>query len=177
MQRVNSFLARHLWAQFALSVLAAAALITLLYPGRSFLSVVLRTAVLSVGGICVLLAVRRKEKRAAGGRTDDLVSLERHLRTGEPPADARGRAAMSDLVEQRLHRTRHRGAALVFLAVLFTSVTVLTGLTAGPRQTIGMAALTVVFMGWMLHQSRTQNRRLRAMRAALRSESPDAARR
>ncbi|MGW5639936.1 hypothetical protein [Streptomyces sp. NPDC003832] len=167
MRHIDTFLARHPWAQFALSVLAAGVLITLLYPGPSFLSVVLRTAVVSVGGFCVVLAVRRREKRAAGGGTDDVLSLDRRLRTGEAPSEAGERTAMRGLVEQRLHRTRHRRAALAFLAVLFTTVTVLTGLTAGPRQTIGMAVLSVVFIGWMVYQSCLQNRRLHAMRAEL----------
>ncbi|WP_225823999.1 hypothetical protein [Streptomyces naphthomycinicus] len=172
MERITVFLAKHLWVQIALSVLAASALITLIYPGRSFLSVVLRTAVVSLGGVGVALAARRREKRAAGGTTDGLVSLDRKLRTGEVPSDPQERRAMRDLVKQRLHRSRHRVAALVVLAVLFTSITVLTALTAGPRQTAGMAVLTVAFTGWMLCHGNLQHRRLRTMRAALRAESP-----
>ncbi|MFF9155235.1 hypothetical protein ACF1AB_23755 [Streptomyces sp. NPDC014846] len=170
MERINVFLAKHLWAQIALSVLTASVLITLLYPGRSFPSVVVRTAVISLGGIAVALVARRREKRAAGGTTDGLVSLDRKLRTGEVPSDPQERAAMRDLVGQRLHRSRHRVAALVFLAALFSAITVLTALTAGPRQTIGMAVLTVAFIGWMAYNSNLQTRRLRTMRAALQTE-------
>ncbi|MFF8596808.1 hypothetical protein ACF061_36415 [Streptomyces sp. NPDC015220] len=172
MERINVFLAKHLWVQLALSVLVAAALVTLIYPGRSFPSVVARTAVVSLGAVGVTLAARRREKRAAGGSTNALVTLDRKLRTGEVPSDPRERRAMRDLVGQRLHRSRHRVAALVFLAVLFSSVTVLTALTAGARQTVGMAVFTVAFTGWMLYNSRLQHRRLRAMEAALRTESP-----
>nr|BFD88079.1 hypothetical protein StreXyl84_74800 [Streptomyces sp. Xyl84] len=171
MERVNVFLARHLWVQIVLSVLVAAVVITLLYPGRSFLSVVVRTAVISLGGIGVALSARRREKRAAGGTTDDLVSLDRRLRTGEVPSDPRERRAMRELVGQRLHRSRHRVAALVLLGVLFGSITVLTAFTAGPRQTVGMAVITVVFLGAMLRNSRVQTRRLRTMSAALGSGS------
>ncbi|MEW2294775.1 hypothetical protein ABZ719_19060 [Streptomyces sp. NPDC006743] len=171
MERVNVFLARHLWVQIALSVLVAAVVITLLYPGRSFLSVVVRTAVISLGGVGVALSARRREKRAAGGTTDGLVSLDRKLRTGEVPSDPRERRAMRELVGQRLHRGRHRVAALVFLGVLFGTITVLTAFTAGPRQTVGMAVITVLFLGSMLYNSRVQTRRLRTMSAALGSES------
>ncbi|MFI2641954.1 hypothetical protein [Streptomyces sp. NPDC018610] len=175
MERINVFLAKHLWVQIVLSVLVAAALISLIYPGRPFPFVVARTAVISLGGIGVALATRRREKRAAGGTANGLVALDRKLRTGEVPSDPRERQAMRDLVGQRLHRTRHRVAALIFLAVLFGSITVLTALTAGPRQTIGMAVVTVVFNGWALHNSRLQNRRLRTMSAALRTGAPDGA--
>lgn len=62
-------------------------------------------------------------------------------------------------------------AALVFLGVLFGTITVLTAFTAGPRQTVGMAVITVLFLGSMLYTSRVQTRRLRTMSAALGSES------
>ncbi|MEV5607523.1 hypothetical protein [Streptomyces sp. NPDC052225] len=173
MERVKIFLAKHLWAQTALSVLAAAVLIQFLYPGRSFAAILARTAVISLGGIGVTLAVRRKEKRAAGS-TNGLVSLDRRLRSGDVPTDPEERRAMRDLVDQRLRRTHHRVAALVFLAVLFVTITVLTAFTAGPRQTIGFSVLTVVFLGWMVHVSNLTNRRLHAMDDALRSVPRDA---
>ncbi|MGV9454546.1 hypothetical protein [Streptomyces sp. NPDC003635] len=167
MQQIRDFLARHLWAQLALSILAASVLVALLFPGRSFGTVLLRTAVMSVGGICVIVIARRKEKRAAGGKTNDLVSLDRKLRTGDVPQDPQEQSAMRDLVAQRLHRTRHRVAALIFLAALFTTITVLTALTQGLRQTIGMTLISVTFIGWMIYYSNLQNRRLHTMRAAL----------
>ncbi|MEU6480984.1 hypothetical protein ABZ858_29710 [Streptomyces sp. NPDC047017] len=175
MERINVFLARHLWAQTLLSVLVAAALLMLVFPGRSFAEVAARTAAISLGGIGVAATARRREKRATGGTTDGVVSLDQKLRKGEVPAEPRERRAMSALVEQRLHRSRHRVTALLFLAALFVSITVLTAFTSGRRQTIGMAVFTVVFGGWMLWMSNLQNRRLRTMRAALRDESPSGA--
>ncbi|MFE6331773.1 hypothetical protein ACFVP3_33375 [Streptomyces sp. NPDC057806] len=172
MERIRDFLTRHLWVQIALSVLAASVLVALLYPGRSFATVVLRTAIMSAGGICIMVIMRRKEKRAAGGKTNDLLSLDQKLRKGEVPQDPREQSAMRDLVAQRLHRTRHRVAALIFLAVLFTTVTVGTALTAGPRQTIGMTVLSVGFIAWMIYFSNLQNRRLHTMRAALEERVP-----
>ncbi|MBO1330397.1 hypothetical protein [Streptomyces sp. VRA16 Mangrove soil] len=171
MERVNAFLTRHIWAQLALSVLAGAVLVQLIYPQGPFGAVLIRTAFTSVGACAVVLAVRRKERRAAGG-TDGLVSLDQRLRTGEAPTDPGERRAMRDLVDQRLHRTRHRKGALVFLAVMFVGITVLTGLTAGVRQTVGFAVLTVVFLSWMQYMSRLNIRRLRTMDAALRDAGP-----
>ncbi|MGW0719286.1 hypothetical protein ACWD3K_31730 [Streptomyces sp. NPDC002778] len=175
MKRIRDFLARHLWAQIALSILAASVLVMLLYPGRSFGTVVLRTAIMSIGGICIVVIARRKEKRAAGGETNDLVSLDQKLRKGDVPQDPREQSAMRDLVAQRLHRTRHRVAALIFLGALFTTVTVGTALTQGPRQTIGLSVLSVAFIGWMIYYSNLQNRRLLTMRAALEDRVPSGA--
>ncbi|MER6033828.1 hypothetical protein ABT133_07915 [Streptomyces sp. NPDC001835] len=167
MERLNDFLRRHLWVQMLLSVLLASTLILLLYPSRSAASVVTRTALCSVGGIAVVVAARRREKRAAGGSTDRLVGLDGRLREGEAPTDPAERDAMRALVEQRLHRTRHRVAAQVVLVVLFCSVTALTALTAGARPTLGFALLTVVFLGWFIPYGNLQHRRLCRMRAAL----------
>ncbi|MFI7387338.1 hypothetical protein [Streptomyces sp. NPDC049813] len=174
MERVNTFLTKHLWATYALSVLLGAGLIQLLYPGRSFIAVLGRVLVLSLGGLSVTLAMRRKEKRAAGG-ADGLVSLDQRLRRGEPPTDPRERQAMHDLVEQRLHRARHRKTMLALLAFMFVAVTVGTAFTAGTRQTIGFSVLTVVFIGWMIYMSNLQTHRLRTMREALRTERDTAA--
>ncbi|WP_420037123.1 hypothetical protein ACN2WE_37260 [Streptomyces sp. cg28] len=166
MERVNVFLARHLWVQLLLGVLAGAVVVQLLYPQGSFGAVLIRTVFTSFGGVCFVLVMRRKERRAAGS-TDGLISLDRRLRTGDVPSDPGERQAMRRLVDQRLHRTRHRKAALAFLTVLFVGVTVGTAFTAGPRQTIGMAIVTVVFLSWMSYISSLQNRRLHAMDAAL----------
>ncbi|MES9525273.1 hypothetical protein [Streptomyces capoamus] len=170
--RVSRFLGRHLWLQVVLSLLAASALIMLLFPGRSFASVLVRTAVTSVGAIAVLVVRRRRERRAAGGSADDLVSLDLKLREGEVPEDPQERRAMRDLVAQRLHRTRHRRAALVLLGVLFGGLTVLLALTGNARQSIGFGVLTVVFVGWIAYQGHVQDRRLRSMRAALVDDGP-----
>ncbi|WP_338693062.1 hypothetical protein V2W30_01865 [Streptomyces sp. Q6] len=172
MERVRNFLAKNLWAQTALSIVVAALLIQLLYPGRSFLATLARVVVISLGGVGVTLAIRRREKRAAGS-TDGLVSLDRRLRTGDVPTDPEERRAMRELVDQRLRRTRHRKAALVFLALMFVTITVLTALTAGPRQTIGFSVLTVLFIGWMTYMSNLQDRRLHTMDDALRSGPRD----
>ncbi|MBJ6637328.1 hypothetical protein H4K36_04130 [Streptomyces sp. DHE7-1] len=171
MERLNDFLSRHLWVQIIVSVLLGSALILLLYPGRSPASVLARTALCSLGGIAVVVVARRREKRAAGGSRDRLVGLDGRLRKGEVPTDPAEREAMRALVEQRLHRTRHRVAAQVVLAVLFCSVTALTALTAGPRQTLGLALLTVVFLGWFIPFGNLQHKRLCRMRAALAGDS------
>ncbi|MGW2913093.1 hypothetical protein ACWC9X_21900 [Streptomyces asoensis] len=167
MERLNSFLGRHLWLQFVLSILLASALVMLLYPGRSAVSVVLRTAVVSVGGIVVVLVRRNREKKTAGGSTNGLVALDTKLRRGEVPGEPAEREAMRSLVTERLHRTRHRVAALVFLAVMFCTVTAMVALTSGTRQTIGFALLTVGFLSWSVVAGNRQQRRLRTMRAAL----------
>jgi Flp pilus assembly protein TadB len=175
-ERVNALLSRHLWLQLTLSVLVASALVLLLFPGRSPASVLVHLAFSSLGGIAVVIAVRRKEKRAAGS-TDGLVALDRKLRRGEVPTAPEDRQAMRDLVEQRLHRTRHRVAAQIFLAVLCGAVLVLTALTAGARQTVGFAVFSAVFVGWLVLHGNLQHRRLRTMRAALTSGAPQEPRR
>ncbi|MEU1475870.1 hypothetical protein ACFYZ8_01035 [Streptomyces sp. NPDC001668] len=177
MERVNTLLSRHLWLQFALSALVASAMVLLLFPEQSAASVLVRVAFASLGGIAVVLAVRRKEKRAAGGSVDGLVSLDRKLRRGEVPTAPEERRAMRDLVEQRLRRGRHRVAAQIFLAVLCGAVVVLTALTAGPRQTAGFAVISAAFMGWIVLYGNLQYRRLRTMREALTAEAPQEHRR
>ncbi|MGW5370135.1 hypothetical protein ACWER6_32335 [Streptomyces sp. NPDC004009] len=67
----------------------------------------------------------------------------------------------------RRRRGRRRPAGLVLLFCAVTVVTVLTALTAGPRQTLGFALLTVVFLGWSIPYGNLQHRRLRRMRSAL----------
>jgi Flp pilus assembly protein TadB len=170
-ERVNTLLSRHLWLRFALSALLASAMVLLLFPEQSTASVLVRVAFASLGGIVVVIAVRRREKRVAGS-TDGLVSLDRKLRRGEAPTTPEERQAMRDLVEQRLHRTRHRVAAQIFLAVLCGAVVVLTALTAGPRQTLGFAVFGVAFLGWLVLQGNLQQRRLRTMRTALTTDVP-----
>jgi Flp pilus assembly protein TadB len=170
-ERVNDYLGKHLWLQITLSVLVASAVVLLLFPERSVVSVVTRMAVASLGGVIVLTVVRRKEKRAAGGSVDDLVSLDRKLRRGEVPSDARERRAMRDVVEQRLHRSRHRVAAQIVLAVMWAVLVVLTALTAGPRQAVGIAVVAGAFLIWLVLYGNRQYRRLRTMREALTTDA------
>lgn len=174
MERVNAWLGRHLWVQVVLSVLVASVLIAVVFPGRSLLSVVVRTAAVSVGGIAVMVRARRGERRAAGGSTDTVLSLDRRLRRGDVPADPGERQAMRALVEHRLQRTRHRVPAQICLALMACALVVATALTAGPRQTIGIAVLSVAFVGWCVRYGNRRHRRLRAMRQALSADVNDA---
>jgi Flp pilus assembly protein TadB len=171
-ERVNSFLGKHLWVQVGLSLLVTFAVVLLLFPGRPVASALLSVVFTSAGGVGVVLAVRRREKRAAGGSVDELVSLDRKLRRGEVPADPEERQAMRDLVEARLHRTRHRVAAQAVLAVMFCLVVVATALTASLPQTLGMALFAGVFLGWLVLYGNRQHRRLRTMRAELTADVP-----
>ncbi len=168
--RLHTFLTRNLWAQVALSVLGASALVLLISPGESPTAVLIRVAFSSLGGVAVLLAVRRKEKRATGTDTTGLVTLDGRIRSGDVPTDPAEREALRALVAKRLHRTRNRPWALAFLVLLFGGVTVLTALTAGPRETIGFGILAVAFPVWIYFQGRKQLRRLHRMREALREE-------
>jgi Flp pilus assembly protein TadB len=166
-ERVNSFLAKHLWTQVALSLLVAFAVVLLLSPERSIASALVYVLFASVGGVGVMLAVRRREKRAAGGSVDALVSLDRKLRRGEIPTAPQERQAMRDLVESRLRRGRHRVAAQVGLAVMCCAVVVATALTASLPQTLGTGLFAGVFLGWLVVYGNRQYRRLRAMHAEL----------
>jgi Flp pilus assembly protein TadB len=170
-ERVNAFLGKHVWVQVLLSLLVACVVVLLLSPERSVASALLYVVFASVGGVGVMLAVRRREKRAAGGSVDSLVSLDRKLRRGEVPTAPQERQAMRDLVEQRLHRSRHRVAAQVLLAVMCCAAVVLTALTASLPQTLGMGLFAGVFLGWLVLYGNRQHRRLRAMRTELTAEA------
>ncbi|MFF7206221.1 hypothetical protein [Streptomyces sp. NPDC008141] len=167
MEKVTTFLGKHVWLHIVLAVLCASTVIMLIDPGDSALAVVLRVAVMSIGAVIVLLMVRRKEKRAAGGSTTSLLSLDRKLRMGEVPTEKAEQEAMRDLVEQRLHRSRHRVTATAFLALLCASLVAMTAVTSGVRQTLGFALLFAIFIGWLIANGTLQNRRLRRMRDAL----------
>lgn len=171
MERVNSFPGKHVRVQVVLSLLVAFAVVLLLFPGRPVASALLSVVFTSVGGVGVMLAVRRREKRAAGGSVDGLVSLDRKLRRGEVPADPQERQAMLGLVEDRLHRGRHRVAAQIGLAVICCVVVVATALTASLPQTLGMALFAGVFLGWLVLYGNLQHRRLRTMRAELTADA------
>jgi Flp pilus assembly protein TadB len=170
-ERVNAFLGKHVWVQVLLSLLVACVVVLLLSPERSVASALLYVVFASVGGVGVMLAVRRREKRAAGGSVDSLVSLDRKLRRGEVPTAPQERQAMRDLVEQRLHRSRHRVAAQVLLAVMCCAAVVLTALTASLPQTLGMGLFAGVFLGWLVLYGNRQHRRLRTMRTELTAEA------
>jgi hypothetical protein len=170
-ERVNAFLGKHVWVQVLLSLLVACVVVLLLSPERSVASALLYVVFASVGGVGVMLAVRRREKRAAGGSVDSLVSLDRKLRRGEVPTAPQERQAMRDLVEQRLHRSRHRVAAQVLLAVMCCAVVGLTALTASLPQTLGMGLFAGVFLGWLVLYGNRQHRRLRTMRTELTAEA------
>ncbi|MEU8789355.1 hypothetical protein [Streptomyces sp. NPDC048643] len=172
LEKFSDTLARHLWLQFVLSWLATTALVLLIYPGRSLPAVLARVAAGCVGAVWFTLRIRSREKRATGSSTDGLVTLEAQLRRGEVPTDPERREAMRELVDRRLHRTRHRGAALVFLFLLFGGVAVLTALTAGPRQTIGVGLLAVAFLTWAVIGGGRGRQRLLRMRELLAS-APD----
>lgn len=172
LEKFSDVLARHLWLQFVLSWLATTAFVLLIYPGRSVPAVLARVAASSVGAVWFILRIRSREKRATGSSTDGLVDLDGQVRRGEVPADPERREAMRELVDRRLHRTRHRGAALVFLFLLFGGVTVLTALTAGPRQTIGIGLLSVAFLTWAVIGGGRGRQRLLRMRELL-AAAPD----
>ncbi|MFF7385267.1 hypothetical protein [Streptomyces griseoluteus] len=172
MGRINEFFIRNVWAAVVLGVVVASLVTWVLFADRSFGTVLVRTCFYSVAGIAVALARRRKEKRAAGGSVDRLVRVEQSLRTGEVPSAPEDRAAMREIVGRRLHQTRHRVAALIFLVALFAGIAVLVGLTARPSQTIAFVVFGVAFMGWMVWSGNRQDRRLRTMRDALGTEQP-----
>ncbi|MER8018204.1 hypothetical protein ACIQ7S_15160 [Streptomyces griseoluteus] len=172
MGRINEFFIRNVWAAVVLGVVAASLVTWVLFADRSFGTVLVRTCFYSVAGIAVALARRRKEKRAAGGSLDRLVRVEQSLRTGEVPSAPEDRAAMREIVGRRLHQTRHRVAALIFLVALFAGIAVLVGLTARPPQTIAFVVFGVAFLGWMVWSGNRQDRRLRTMRDALDTEQP-----
>ncbi|MEV0241601.1 hypothetical protein AB0I06_16945 [Streptomyces sp. NPDC050674] len=169
MERMNSYLGKHLWLQLLLSLLAACVVVPLLYPERSLVEALPRIGGAALTGVAVLLAVRRKEKRATGGSVDDLVSLDRMLRRGEVPDQPHAREAMRELVDHRLHRTRHRVAAQVGLAVMWSAIVVLMALTTGLRQTLGMSVFAAAFLTWLVLYGNLQHRRLRTMREELRA--------
>ncbi|WP_328747716.1 hypothetical protein OHT57_19445 [Streptomyces sp. NBC_00285] len=78
---------------------------------------------------------------------------------------------MRDLVEARLHRTRHRVAAQVLLAVMLCGVVAATALTASLPRTLGMALFAGVFLGRLILYGNRQCQRLCAMRAELTAEA------
>ncbi|GAB2614612.1 hypothetical protein GCM10027168_53980 [Streptomyces capparidis] len=167
MDRLGTWLGRHLWIQVVLSVLAATAIVVAISPRRSVGDVLGSVTVCSLGGVAVLLLVRRRDRRTVGGSTDTLVSLDRRLGRGEVPEDPREREAMRALVARRTHRTRHHRAALVFLFLLFGGVTALSFAAFGPREGIGFGVLSAVFLTWIAWYGARRRRGMRRVGAAL----------
>ncbi|MEW1873026.1 hypothetical protein AB0420_33895 [Streptomyces caelestis] len=168
MERLNTFLGRHVWAQVLLVVLLGWVVIMLMSPGEPALALLLRAAVTSVGAVAVLLVLRAREKRAAGGSGDRLADLDRRLRHGEIPSSPADRKAMLDLVEQRLHRTRHRRPALVVLWLMYALCVAAPLLLGLVRQALVCGLLGVVFLPLLTWQGGRQLRRLREARETLR---------
>ncbi|MFI5566959.1 hypothetical protein ACIA6T_06195 [Streptomyces sp. NPDC051740] len=171
MERLNTFLGRHIWAQVLLVVLLGWAVIMLMSPGEPPLVVLARSAVTSVGAVAVLLVLRAREKRAAGGSGDRLVTLDRRLRHGEIPSSPADREAMLDLVEQRLHRTRHRRPALAVLCLVYVLLVAAPLLLGQVRPALVCALLGAICLPLLTWQGGRQVRRLREMREALRGST------
>ncbi|WP_329439661.1 hypothetical protein OG906_02935 [Streptomyces sp. NBC_01426] len=168
MRALNKWLATHLWAQALFMVAIGAGVILLLSPGRSPMEAVVRAAVGAVGALGVLFLARRRERRAAGGvSNEEYASLDDRLRHGEVPESADERADMGRLVQERLRATRHRRVALAFLALMFTAIVVLVGFTAGGLQTVVFVVFAAGFLGWMAWTATRQHRVLRKMAATL----------
>lgn len=64
--RLHTFLTRNLWAQVALSVLGASALVLLISPGESPAAVLTRVAFSSLGGVAVLTALTGGPRQTIG---------------------------------------------------------------------------------------------------------------
>lgn len=178
MRALNKWLAGHLWAQVLLSIGLATAVILVISPGRSPVEVLVRVAAASLGGLGVLLARRRKERRAARSSTGEWVSLDDRLRHGEVPESAHERESMRRLVRERLHASRHRWLALGFMVALFGSITVLVGVSSDVRTTVGFAVFALVFLVWLTWYGIRQRGVLRNMARELGDGSgPDPAHR
>lgn len=171
MERINTFLGRHVWVQVLLTVLAGWAVIMLMSPGEPPLVVLARAAVMSVGAVAVLLVLRAREKRAARGSADRLVILDRQLRRGEIPSSPADREAMRDLVEQRLHRTRRRKPALVMLCLMYALLVIVLLLLGSGREALVCGVLGAITLPLLTWQGGRQQRRLRDMRATLRGDT------
>jgi hypothetical protein len=169
MERVDEYFSRHLWLQVAASWAAATGLVLVLFPGHSVIGVVIRVVVCSAAGVWAALRHRHREQKAAGG-TDGLLRLERLLRRGEAPSDPQQRQAMRELVDRRLHRTRHRRSALTVMAVLLAGVTALTAAASGLWHTLAFGAYSVAFFLYLYFGGRLGVRQLHQMRRMLAAE-------
>lgn len=168
MERINTFFGRHVWAQVLLTVLLGWAVIMLMSPGEPPLVVLTRAAVTSAGAVAVLLVLRAREKRTAHGSADRLVILDRQLRRGGIPSSLIDQKTMLNLVEQRLHRTRHRGSALVVLYLMYALLVTAPLLLGHVRQALVCGLLGAVLLPLLTWQGGRKLRRLRDMRETLR---------
>jgi hypothetical protein len=171
MERIGEFYSRHLWLQFATSWVVATAMVLILYPGHSVLGTVLRVAAGSAVSVWLTLRRRHREEKAAGG-TGGLLRLQHLLRKGEAPSDPRERQAMGELVDRRLHRSRHRKAALVFMVVLLGTVTAMVASMSGLWYTVAYGALNVGFLVYLWFAGRLGLMRLHRMRRLLADQDP-----
>lgn len=171
MERINTFFGRHVWAQVLLTVLLGSAVITLMSPGEPPLVVLTRAAVMSACSVAFLLMLRAREVRAARGSADRLVTLDRRLRRGEIPSSSTDRDAMLELVEQRLHRTRHRRPALVALYLMWALLVVASLLLGNVRQALICGILGAVVLPLLTWHGGRQIRRMRDVRETLRGTS------
>ncbi|MER7108130.1 hypothetical protein [Streptomyces sp. NPDC000229] len=172
MRRLNAWLGEHLWATVLLSLVAAAALITLISPGRPWWQVLLRVAVISLGGVAVIYVRRHREKRATGGSDRTVVALEEKLRRGEVPEEAGEREAMARLVEHRLHASRHWRWAAVGMFLLIGLVAVAVAATADAPVAIGCTVFSVAFLAWLTRSAVRHRRQLRHMAEAVGRSGP-----
>ncbi|MGW4026786.1 hypothetical protein [Streptomyces sp. NPDC005009] len=88
MERLNTFLGRHLWAQVMLVVLLGRAVSTLMSPGEPALVVSARSAVTSVGAVAVLLVLTWQ----GGRKARRLCEVRETLRGSTGGAGAGGEA-------------------------------------------------------------------------------------
>ncbi|MET9700753.1 hypothetical protein ABZY31_28080 [Streptomyces sp. NPDC006529] len=173
MREFSRWVALRPWMQGALVAVFGAGVILLLGPGSSPFAAVLRGISGAVGATAVMMMIRRRERRASGVSTaEDYVSLDDRLRHGEVPDSPEERAEMGRLVTDRLRRVRHRRWALIFLFLMFGSVTVLAAVGSGFRQGALTGVLSAVFLAWITWYGARQQRLLRRMAAELASAAP-----
>ncbi|ORT53727.1 hypothetical protein [Streptomyces sp. CB03238] len=161
-----------MWATVLLSVVAASAVIMLMSPGRPWWQVLLRVAVISLGGVAVIYVRRRREKRATGGSDRTVVGLDEKLRRGEVPEDAGERDAMARLVAHRLHASRHWRWAAVGMFLLVGLVAVAVAATADAPVAIGYTVFSLAFLAWPTWSAVRHRRRLRHMAEAVGRSGP-----
>ncbi|MFG1811970.1 hypothetical protein [Streptomyces sp. NPDC049040] len=171
MERIDEYFSRHLWLQFAVAWVVATGLVLAVFPGHSVLGVLIRVVLCSAVGIGSALRRRHREERAVGG-TDSLLHLNHLLRKGEAPSDPRQRQAMRELVDRRLHRVRHRKAALVGMAVLLGGTTAMAASIASPVRSIAYGAYAAFFFVYLYFVGRLGITRLRRMRRMVADEDP-----
>ena len=175
MRRINDVFARHQWLQIVCSWALATVMVLLVFPGRSPLSSLIRVMLCSTAAVWIAVRRRRREKAVAGGSAHDLVTLDHMLRRGTVPTEPAQREAMRTLVDRRLHRTRHRKAALVFMGVLLSCVATATFFTTSLPRAAAYGVFCVAFFAYLVVAGGMALHRLDFMRASLEStdDGPD----